>query len=158
MAAYVGPVVWSILAFFLWYGLAAVCTLIIFYTDITEFWIPDLPVLALALGNGAAWYGGLVSPALPAILLVGGLFLVLYAGWPGSMGSGDVKLALALCLGCTGYGAYGMAVTAFVLASMAAVGCWLWRRQQMIPFGPFLLLGWWAVGLGLLETESFFCL
>ena len=81
---------------FLWYGTAAGCTAWICYTDIRRCWIADAPVLALAVGNGAASYAGLVRPFWPVSLGVAALFLLLYGLWPGSIGSGDIKLALAL--------------------------------------------------------------
>lgn len=146
-AVYSLAALWPLFALLLWYGLAAICTAVITYTDLTEFWIPDLPVVLLALGNGAAWYSGLANPHLLVTSAVALLFLLLYGCWPQSIGSGDIKLALALCPGCTAYGAYTMAVIAFAAAAVFALVRWLLCGQKLIPFGPFLLLGWWSAGL-----------
>lgn len=90
----------------LWYAAAAGCTAWICYTDIRRCWIADAPVLALAVGNGAASYAGLVRPFWPVSLGVAALFLLLYGLWPGSIGSGDIKLALALVPGCPDHGSH----------------------------------------------------
>ena len=127
----------------LWYAAAAGCTAWICYTDIRRCWIADAPVLALAVGNGAASYAGLVRPFWPVSLGVAALFLLLYGLWPGSIGSGDIKLALALAPGCPGWGAWTMAVTSFSLAALVALFYRFRTGKTIIPFGPFLLAGWW---------------
>ena len=63
--------------------------------------------------------------------------------WPGSIGSGDIKLALALAPGCPGWGAWTMAVTSFGLAALVALFYRFRTGKTIIPFGPFLLAGWW---------------
>ena len=128
---------------FLWYGTAAGCTAWICYTDIRRCWIADAPVLALALGNGLAGYAGLVRPFWPVSVGVAAFFLVLYGLWPGAIGSGDIKLALALSPGCPDWGAWVMLVASFCLAAPAALVYRRWKGASVIPFGPFLLLGWW---------------
>lgn len=127
----------------LWYAAAAGCTAWICYTDIRRCWIADAPVLALAVGNGAASYASLVRPFWPVSLGVAALFLLLYGLWPGSIGSGDIKLALALAPGCPGWGAWTMAVTSFGLAALVALFYRFRTGKTIIPFGPFLLAGWW---------------
>ena len=85
----------------------------------------------------------LVRPFWPVSLGVAALFLLLYGLWPGSIGSGDIKLVLALAPGCPGWGAWTMAVTSFGLAALVAL-CYRFRTgKTIIPFGPFLLAGWW---------------
>ena len=101
----------------LWYAAAAGCTAWICYTDIRPFW--------------------------PVSLGVAALFLLLYGLWPGSIGSGDIKLALALAPGCPGWGAWTMAVTSFGLAALVALFYRFRTGKTIIPFGPFLLAGWW---------------
>ena len=76
-------------------------------------------------------------------LSVAALFLLLYGLWPGSIGSGDIKLALALVPGCPGWGAWTMAVTSFGLAALVALFYRFRTGKTIIPFGPFLLAGWW---------------
>lgn len=126
-----------------WYGTAASCTAWICYTDIRRCWIADAPVLALAVGNGLAGYAGFVRPFWPVSFGVAAFFLLLYVLWPGAIGSGDIKLVLALAPGCPGWGAWTMAVISFSLAALAAC-LYRWRTgKSIIPFGPFLLAGWW---------------
>lgn len=86
----------------------------------------------VALGAGAAWFG---------------FFLLLNLG--GGMGMGDVKLAgvLGLCLGSVGIAPAVLGIVfSFLLGGAAAVVV-LARRvgggQTRIPFGPFLLTGFW---------------
>lgn len=74
---------------------------------------------------------------------VAGLFCLLYAIKSDSMGSGDVKLVLALCLGCNGGGAYFMIVIAFFTALVSSIILRVVKGTVMIPFGPYLLAGWW---------------
>ncbi len=128
---------------YMWIAGMAVCTVIIIYTDCSWFWIPDWCVAAAALGNGTAWHNGWARPDTACSLSVIILFLVLYLIFPEGLGSGDVKLALALTFGCSGYTAYVMVGAAFL--SAAAVGIWVWilMGKKEIPFGPFLLAGWW---------------
>ena len=135
----------------LWYSVAAGCTAWICYTDIRRYWIADAPVLALAVGNGAASYAEWIHPFWPFSLGVAAFFLLLYVLWPGAIGSGDIKLALALSLGCPDWSAWTMAVTAFGLAAFVALLYRLGTGKTMIPFGPFLLAGWW------LAQEPFRC-
>jgi leader peptidase (prepilin peptidase)/N-methyltransferase len=114
-----------------------------------------LPGYPLAL-TGIALHGvtGGTHP-LPA-LLAGAAWLVflLLLNVGGGMGMGDVKLAgvLGLCLGSIGAGqaVTGLAI-AFLLGGVAGILV-LARRvvgdEARIPFGPFLLAGFWiAVAL-----------
>lgn len=128
----------------LWIGSLAVCTLVIVYTDIAWYWIPDAAVGAVALSNGLGWMLGLFAPNLWLGTLLALGFCAAYACYPSGMGSGDVKLTAALCLGCTGSMAYGMLVVAFVTALGAACFLRLRSARPVIPFGPFLWIGWWS--------------
>lgn len=129
--------------FGLWYGLAFGATAVITYTDVKAYWIPDTPVIVLAVGNLLAWYFGLIRPSLIAVSATAFFFLLLYGLWPDGIGSGDIKLALALCVGCPAGGAWIMTLAAFLLATLAALLCWGIKGKTVIPFGPFLLFGWW---------------
>lgn len=87
----------------------------------------------VALAAGAAWFG---------------FFLLLNLG--GGMGMGDVKLAgvLGLCLGSFGVvpAVLGI-VLAFVAGGVAGIVVLARRvggRHTRIPFGPFLLAGFWV--------------
>ena len=122
--------------------------------DIDERRLPNRLVLP---GYPAALAGialhGLLSGAAPTGALVSGaawfgFFLLLNLG--GGMGMGDVKLAglLGLCLGSIGLvtAAAGVAL-AFLFGGIAGILV-LVRRvgglHERIPFGPFLLAGFWV--------------
>lgn len=139
----------------LWYSLALSCTAWICYTDVRSFWIPDCPVVLLALGNGLAWYAQLVRPTWTISLGVAAFFLFLYLFWPQSIGSGDIKLALALSPGCPAWGAWAMLISSFFLAALTALALWRWQGKKVLPFGPFLLLGWWLAREPLLPLWPF---
>ena len=130
-------------AFWIWYGVAFGATAVITYTDVKAYWISDTPVIALAVINLLAFCLGLVEPSVPAVSATAFFFLLLYGLWPDSIGSGDIKLALALCLGCPAGGAWLMTVAAFLSATMMSLLCWCINGKTMLPFGPFLLFGWW---------------
>ena len=56
--------------FCLWYGVALGATAVITYTDVKAYWIPDAPVLALAVINILALCFGWVRPSiLPSVRL-----------------------------------------------------------------------------------------
>lgn len=86
-----------------------------------------------AIGSGAVWFG---------------FFLLLNLG--GGMGMGDVKLAgvLGLCLGSLGAASAVLGMLLAFLFGGVAGGVVLARRvggiRSRIPFGPFLLAGFWV--------------
>lgn len=129
--------------FCLWYGVALGATAVITYTDVKAYWIPDAPVLALAVINILALCFGWVRPSILAVSATVFFFLLLYGLWPDSIGSGDIKLALALCVGCPAGGAWLMTVASFLLATVISLLCWGIKGKTILPFGPFLLFGWW---------------
>ncbi|MFR7418664.1 prepilin peptidase [uncultured Megasphaera sp.] len=129
--------------FGLWYALAFGATAVITYTDVKAYWIPNAPVVVLAVGNILALGLGLVRPSILAVSATVFFFLLLYGLWPDSIGSGDIKLALALSIGCPASGAWIMTVVSFLLATVIALICWGVKGKTILPFGPFLLLGWW---------------
>lgn len=118
--------------------------------------LPVYPVVLIAVVLDAAVTGMAVVPALVA---GAGVFVfLLLLSLAGGMGMGDVKLggAIGLCLG--GFGlpvAAGGLMLAFVLGAIggvvalsrrdAAGGGGRWSRR--IPFGPFLLAGFWLTVL-----------
>lgn len=53
--------------FGLWYGLVFGATAAITYTDVKAYWIPDAPVVVLAVGNILALGLGLVRPSVMAV-------------------------------------------------------------------------------------------
>lgn len=129
--------------------MTAGCSMLIVYTDIAFYWIPDKAVAFLAVCNGMALFCGWIHPHEIVTIVVATFFCLLYAAKSDSMGSGDVKLVLALCLGCTGWGAYFMILIAFFTALISSLILRVVKGTVMIPFGPYLLAGWWlAWGYG----------
>lgn len=127
----------------IWLAVMALCTAFIVYTDLSWYWIPDGIVGVVALGNGAAWLGGLVRPDMAVSAGIALLFVLLYIVYPRGIGSGDIKLAAALCLGCSGSAAYIMMTAAFLSAAAGAAVWQMHAGKGCIPFGPYLWIGWW---------------
>ncbi|MFF1878659.1 prepilin peptidase [Leifsonia sp. NPDC058230] len=143
-------------------GYVAVVTMPLTVVDLHERRLPNaLVVPGFAFGAAGLAWQWLARGSPPwgalgwcvAVLLAFGVLAVF-----GGVGMGDVKLAgmLALALGAAGSGAaaVGLAVgSAFVAAGVAAVamlvlGRWAGPHRE-IPFGPFLLAGFWvAVAAG----------
>ena len=119
--------------------------------DIAEHRLPDrltLPGYVPALGG--ITLAGLTGAATTPALIVGGAFLglLLLLTLGGGLGMGDVKLGgvLGLVLGAAGAGA---AVAAMLVAFLAGGVAALWvlvrgGRGARLPFGPFLLAGFWT--------------
>jgi leader peptidase (prepilin peptidase) / N-methyltransferase len=157
----------ALIAWFLWqkYGLSAefvagaiffAMIIVVTMTDLETGLIPDqititgmIAGLALSVtGNGhfpqTLWYQKFIASGLG--LLAGGGVLLL-TGWLGklvfrkdSMGGGDIKL-LAMIGAFVGVTKVGLI---FLLAPFPALPFALWQRfvkkEQTIPFGPFLAL------------------
>lgn len=129
----------------------ALATPVLWRVDVVERRLPNslvLPCGALALGavvstavvEGAWPLGAIVSAGVTAAF-----FLVLSVG--GGMGMGDVKLAvvLAVVLALVRVDAVvAAALVAFFSGGVAALVVHLRSRQRSIPFGPFLLVGFWT--------------
>lgn len=116
--------------------------------------IPDLyvlPAIVLALLFSLTKPGGLSLQLLWGVLLAGGsLALLVIISREQWMGSGDIGLGVLIGLlgGLTG-GAIGL-VLAFVLGSLVGILLILSRRKSMkdmIPFGPFLVVGAYVAAL-----------
>ncbi|THG28427.1 prepilin peptidase [Naasia lichenicola] len=98
-------------------------------------WVADGGLPAAALIAGAAWFG----------------FLLLL-NLAGGMGMGDVKLGgvLGLVLGAISVDAALLGpMLAFLSGGIAAIVLLVVRRRRgtRMPFGPYLLLGFWAAVL-----------
>ena len=76
----------------------------------------------------------------------------------GGLGMGDVKLAavLGVASGFVSWQCCAASVCgAFILGGVAACVLWLLRRRGRIPFGPFMLAGFWlAMTIALVQLES----
>lgn len=122
--------------------------------DVVHFRLPNnlvLPALAISLVAVAAqWLAGGSVPAV-ALLAGAGYFVFLLAlNLGGGMGMGDVKLgaALGVALGLLGvWPAVAGLVLAFVVGGVVGLVFLFVRRvnaRSRIPFGPFLLVGYWV--------------
>jgi leader peptidase (prepilin peptidase)/N-methyltransferase len=116
--------------------------------------LPLYPVIVLSVGADCLVRGASPLVALGAGVGWFGFLLVLCLA--GGMGMGDVKLggALGLCLGALGAVAAGAGLlVAFGLGAVAGLAVLVEptratgepRSARRIPFGPFLLAGFWFV-------------
>jgi leader peptidase (prepilin peptidase)/N-methyltransferase len=147
-------------------GYLAVVTAPLIGIDVAEHRLPNrlvLPGYGFALaGITLAWTGG---GTLPSVALVAGaayFAFLLLMNLAGGMGMGDVKLAGVLGLGLgliSAEAAVAGIVLAFLLGGVAGAVTVLARRsgaRTRIPFGPFLLDGYWAsVALAPLLASAF---
>jgi leader peptidase (prepilin peptidase)/N-methyltransferase len=103
-------------------ALSAVCALGELVTSGGQSWVP--------LASAAAYF-----------------VIMLALSVAGGLGMGDVKLAAILGAG-TGFVALSAVLTqvfvAFFAGGLSALGLWMFKRRGNIPFGPFMLLGFWA--------------
>ena len=125
--------------------LAALCVVTVF-VDVDHLLILDwvtMPAGVAALALSIA--SGRLASALEGAALGAALFGLIYLATRGmGMGLGDVKLAACLgaFLGLTG--SVGAFVAAFVIGALAAIPVIVLRRRgrrDVLPFGPFLVLG-----------------
>lgn len=130
--------------FYGWLFILCITSAVIVYTDVRWFWIPNEVVAAIAIANGIAFLCQLVRPDGIVSLVAIGLILLVWHLFPHGMGSGDVKLMAALIPGCSGCMFYDTIVVAFVTGTIIALGYWMLFRKRVIPFGPFIILGWWT--------------
>jgi leader peptidase (prepilin peptidase)/N-methyltransferase len=96
-------------------------------------------ILELVISNGRNW-----TPLLCCGVYFG---LMLVLGLLGGLGMGDVKLAAVLGAAAGFMGADAVVasiVAAFMLGGAVASVLWLSKRRGRIPFGPFMLAGYWA--------------
>ncbi|MCU1578776.1 MAG: prepilin peptidase [Rhodoglobus sp.] len=127
-------------------------------SDVLERRLPNrivLPGLVVAAGSAAGVWLAYGEPPVVALLSGAGYFTFLFAlGLAGGMGMGDVKLGgvLGLAAGLLGPSAAVLSpVLAFTAGGVGGVIA-LMLRARSIPFGPFMLGGFWAAvalcGLG----------
>ncbi|SJM66625.1 prepilin peptidase [Gulosibacter sp. 10] len=121
--------------------------------DLAEHRLPNALVMpgwaVAATCIGLAWLSSSAFP-LGALLAGAGAFLLaLLAALGGGLGMGDAKLLLPLAAGLGLLGAEALLVAGLVaaLSGGAAALALLLRgrgRGAKLPFGPFLLLGYWT--------------
>jgi leader peptidase (prepilin peptidase)/N-methyltransferase len=143
---------------FIFYSLIASLLLAIFFIDLKEMIIPDslvAGVLILSVIHKAVNYFlynlpfGLIDSIL-GLLAAGGLFLIIMIASRGGMGGGDVTLAGALgfVLGIK-YMLLNVFLS-FVLGSIISIvllAAKIKTRKDPIPFGPFIVVGFFITVL-----------
>jgi len=133
----------------------AIVTPVLCATDVLRRRLPNRLVLpgylVAAAGVLGQWW---LTGELPVVALVSGsayFAFLLVLGLAGGMGMGDVKLAGVLGTAAGLIGGVTAVITpsaAFVLGGIAAVVALRQGRGSGIPFGPFMLAGFWiAVAL-----------
>jgi len=103
--------------------------------------------LAASAGIVAHWIVGGESSTVAVVSGVLYFVVMLAFAAAGGMGMGDVKLAGVLGLSAGLVSATAAVVSplvAFVLGGIAAIGALRGGRGASIPFGPFLLAGFWV--------------
>jgi leader peptidase (prepilin peptidase)/N-methyltransferase len=129
----------------------AVVTPVLWRVDVTHRRLPNVLVypcalLTLAALGSSAFAGRDGVPAALVVSVLTALFFgVLSVG--GGMGMGDLKLAVVLTtvLALERVDAAVLAVVvAFIAGGIAGFVVLLMRRTRSIPFGPFLLVGFWV--------------
>lgn len=145
----------------------AVVTIPLVRIDWKTHKLPNVWVLPGYIALVVAWIGVWMTtgeyPMLPAISAAGYFTFMLLLSYGGGMGMGDVKLA-GLLGGAAGLISVPAAILSPVLAFLAGgvaslvvlivtfakrsdlpfKQAWAVTRQTRIPFGPFMLLGFWA--------------
>ena len=118
--------------------------------------------IALVIAWAGVWISTGEYPMIPAIAVAGYFTFMLLLSFGGGMGMGDVKLA-GLLGGAAGLISVPAAilspVLAFIAGGLVAVlvlvltlvrqrlplsQAWAVTKQTKIPFGPMMLLGFWA--------------
>ena len=119
--------------------------------------------IALAISWIGAWMTTGEYPMLPAIAAAGYFTFMLLLSYGGGMGMGDVKLAgllggaaglisvpaaiLSPVLAFVAGGVASLVVLIFTFAKRSDLPfkqAWAVTKQTRIPFGPFMLLGFWV--------------
>lgn len=119
-------------------------------TDLADRRLPNrvvLPALAVAVIVALASWAITSRPPLVAALSGAIYFLfMLVLGIVGGMGMGDVKLAapLGIAAGLLGPTVAVLSPLVAFIAGGAVAAVALARRIRAIPFGPFMLLGFWV--------------
>jgi leader peptidase (prepilin peptidase)/N-methyltransferase len=119
--------------------------------DVREHRLPNALVLpgypVAALGVAGEWVRTGQPPVVAVVAGAASIVLLLALSLGGGMGMGDVKLAgvLGLTAGLVGVTpAVVSPLAAFVLGGVVALVVAVRRgRDTRIPFGPFLLVGFW---------------
>lgn len=148
------PLGWVLLA--VWLVITALCIVLATY-DINWYELPARP-LRMLLGAAILWqflfglYGAelwewLWSPLLGALSAFAFFYAIHIIGQGRWMGGGDVKLVFVLGLLVGLLGTLVGLFIAFVSGAVVGLALIATRRKgrrDMVPFGPFLLAGFWV--------------
>lgn len=142
------------------YAAFGVLSVLLTVVDVREHRLPDrlvlpaYPVGAVLLGSAALVRGepARLVPLLGGAAALFAFYLALRLVSPGAMGGGDVKLAgvVGLFLGYLGWeavlaGAFAGFLAGGAFAVLVLVVRRAAARRRAIAFGPWMLLGAWAV-------------
>lgn len=127
--------------------------------DVLEHRLPNALVLpgypAAVLGVAGEWVRTGQPPVVAVVAGAASIVLLLALSLGGGMGMGDVKLAgvLGLTAGLLGPTAAILSpLAAFVLGGVAALVVAVRNgRGARLPFGPFLLAGFWIAAVAALQ-------
>ena len=129
----------------------AVVTPALCVADVTQRRLPNNLVmpgyLVAVVGALTQWFWTGQPPLEALVSAVAYFVFMLVFSLTGGMGMGDVKLAgvLGICAGLIGAGtAVASPVAAFVLGGVAALVALRRGAGASIPFGPFMLAGFWV--------------
>lgn len=116
------------------------------FVDLDHLLILDVITLPVAIGALViSLFGGYAVPALEGALTGAVLFGLLYIVTRGTgLGLGDVKLAACLGLFIGWPDTLAMSAAAVIIGALVAVPVLLTRKRRgrdVVPFGPFLVLG-----------------
>jgi len=153
----------QIITFVFWLFIAS-CLILITITDIKEMIIPDeiiypaiiislIYALTIPFANGRG--SSQILESLPYLLLAlavssGFFFLLIVVSKGNWMGGGDVKLAAVMALALSWPNILVAMMVAFILGSIFGVGAIVLKKKKfadVIPFGPFLVIGTIAAAL-----------
>ncbi|NLC52441.1 MAG: prepilin peptidase [Firmicutes bacterium] len=133
----------------LWRLFLGYLLIVIAIIDLKTYLIPnDLIYPALLGGLIYRWSQGELQSALIGALVGGGLLFSIYLLYPKGMGMGDIKLLTLLGVFLGGYGvlqALFWSSLSGVIILVPLVLSGRIRRQQPVPFAPFLALGTFVV-------------
>lgn len=145
----------------------AVVTIPLVRIDWKTHRLPNVWVMPGYIALAIAWIGAWMTtgeyPMLPAIAAAGYFTFMLLLSYGGGMGMGDVKLAgllggaaglisvpaaiLSPVLAFVAGGVASLVVLIFTFAKRSDLPfkqAWAVTKQTRIPFGPFMLLGFWV--------------
>lgn len=143
---------------FIFYALISSVLIVITFIDLNEMIIPDILVVIILIlsilykGFNYFIYGISLSlfSSLSGLLLAGGIFLAIVLLSKGGMGGGDVTLiaSLGFVLG-TKYILLNIFLS-FILGAIISIFLLVTKikgRKDPIPFGPFIILGFYITVL-----------